>query len=247
MSAPELSVVIPFFNEEACCEDVLYNLAAVLDREKIDYELIPVDNGSLDRTGDLLDRLAQSHDRIRVVTLPANEGYGWGILSGFRHSTGVYTGYMDGDAQVSPESLIRIYTELKSSGADLCKATRITRMDGLRRVTISRMYNMLFRGLFLCRVKDVNAKPKIMRRVCIDHLNLVSKDWFIDAEIVLKAHNAKMRIHEVAIEFLPRNKGKSKVKLTTVWEFINNLLRYYFSSAKKTVAFSESRQESLHV
>jgi hypothetical protein len=59
-------------------------------------------------------------------------------------------------------------------------------------------------------------------------LGLKSKDWFIDAELVLKAHAAGMRIDEVEIEFLKRQDGTSKVRMTTIWEFIKNLWKYRF-------------------
>lgn len=246
MSSPELSVVIPFFNEEACCEEVLHRLTSALDDQAIDYELLPVNNGSTDRTGYLLDQFARSHPRIKVITVPRNEGYGWGIISGLKHSAGQYAGYMDGDAQVSPNALIQIFSELKSSGADLCKATRVTRLDGLKRNIISGIYNNLFRILFLCPVKDINAKPKIMRRASIETLELSAKDWFIDAELMLKSHACGMQIQEVAIEFLPRNKGRSKVRLLTILEFINNMARYFIYSRKRNTVISRSRPHSLH-
>lgn len=244
---PELSIVIPFYNEEACCIKVLSLLVTELDRQGVNYELLPVNNGSTDQTGTLLAKFSESHDRIKVVTVQNNEGYGWGILSGLRHSTGFYTGYMDGDAQISPESLLRIYSRLKTSGADVCKATRATRFDGWQRKSVSRIFNTLFRMLFLCPITDINAKPKIMRQSCLLSLNLDSKDWFIDAELMLKASARKLSIEEVEIEFLPRKEGSSKVRLSTMVEFTRNIVRYFLLSRKKGIAPSRSVPQSPHV
>lgn len=244
---PELSIVIPFYNEEACCVDVLRRIVIELDHHGVDYELLPVNNGSTDQTGTLLAHFSETHDRVKVVTVQHNEGYGWGILSGLRQGTGFYTGYMDGDGQISPESLLLIYARLKTSGADVCKATRATRFDGWKRKSVSRIFNVLFRMLFLCPITDVNAKPKLMRQSCAQELNLDSKDWFIDAELMLKAHAHKLSIEEVEIEFLPRREGSSKVRLSTIVEFTRNIVRYYLFSRKKGIAPSRSVRQSLHV
>ena len=246
-SVPELSIVIPFYNEETCCIEVLSRIVTELDHSGIDYELLPVNNGSTDQTGALLANFSRSYGRIRIVTVQHNEGYGWGILSGLKQCTGFYTGYMDGDAQIAPGSLLLVFARLKVSGADLCKATRATRFDGWKRKTVSRIYNTLFRILFLCPVTDINAKPKIMRQSCVRDLNLDSKDWFIDAELMLKAQANNLLIEEVEIEFLPRKQGASKVKLSTLFEFTRNIARYYFFGRKKGVAPSRSARQSLHV
>jgi glycosyltransferase involved in cell wall biosynthesis len=244
MSSPELSIIIPFYNEESCCEQVLQQLVKELDFHRIDYELLPVNNGSADQTARILDRCAQSHARIRVVTVPRNEGYGWGILSGLRESTGRYVGYVDGDMQIAPSEVVRVFQHLKANGADLCKGKRITRFDGFQRKLISKIYNGVFRILFACRVNDINAKPKILRRTSYQVLHLNSKDWFIDAELILKAHALGMRIEEVDIEFLSRKQGASKVRWSTVGEFIRNILLYRFSFGRQNVAPPQSERPS---
>lgn len=226
MASPEFSLVIPFYNEEQGCELVTRHLIEELDQHGIDYELIPVNNGSTDQTGAILDRLAGSHPKIKVVTVAQNQGYGWGIISGLARSTGQYIGYVDGDTQVPPRDVIQLFERAREKGVDLCKGKRIARFDGLTRKVISSAYNLLFRWLFHCPVGDVNAKPKILSRDCYSRLALQSKDWFIDAEIVIKAHALGMRIEEVTIEFLPREQGASKVHVNAIFEFLRNLMVY---------------------
>lgn len=228
MSEPDLSIIIPFYNEELCCEQVLQTLTAVLEQDVVVYEILAVDNGSTDQTGHILDRIAQSSPYIHVVKVARNEGYGWGIISGLNKSRGEYVGYIDGDTQIAPDEVIRVYQSVLANQADVGKGKRIERFDGLRRKIISKIYNVLFYIIFACPIHDINAKPKILRRTLYKQLGLKSKDWFIDAELILKAHAAGMRIDEVEIEFLKRQGGVSKVRMTTIWEFIKNLWRYRF-------------------
>lgn len=234
MVSPELSLIIPFFNEEGGCEFVTHHLMEELDHHGIDYELILVNNGSTDQTGTILAHLAGGHPRVQVVTVEQNQGYGWGILSGLARSTGQFVGYVDGDTQVPPREVVQLFEQARHGGVDLCKGMRLVRFDGPSRRVISFIYNWLFRWLFRCPVSDVNAKPKILSRDCYTRLELRSKDWFIDAEIVLKTHALGMRIQEVMVEFLPREQGTSKVRLDAIVEFLKNLLIYRLSTLNGT-------------
>lgn len=233
MPPPALSLVIPFYNEEEGCELVIQRLVEKLEYYQIDYELIPVNNGSTDQTEKIIDRCAQQHPRIKVVTVACNQGYGWGILSGLSQSTGRFVGYVDGDLQVPPDAVIRVFNCAREQDADIGKGTRVTRSDGLKRRIISTTYNIMFKVLFHCPVQDVNAKPKVMKRHCLSQLDLQSKDWFIDAELIIKAHAYGMRIAEVPIDFLPRKQGASKIRMGAIFEFIRNLLVYRLTSGKR--------------
>jgi glycosyltransferase involved in cell wall biosynthesis len=226
MSRPELSIVIPFYNEEACCEQVLHRLILELDQNGIDYQLLPVNNGSSDRTGEILDRCARDCPRLKVVTIHQNRGYGWGVISGLRQGEGEYLGYVDGDTQIPSSEVVRVFRHMVERNADIGKATRQQRLDGIKRKAISSVYNTFFKLLFACSVRDINAKPKILRRDCFHALDLQSMDWFIDAEIILKAQTRAMRVEEIEISFLPRREGVSKFRWSTVWEFVINILRY---------------------
>lgn len=242
MAAPEFSLVVPFYNEEDGCELVTRHLLDALDEHGVDYELIPVNNGSTDQTGAILDRLARSHPRLKVVTVDRNQGYGWGILSGLARSTGQFVGYVDGDTQVPPRTVVSLFEQAKAEGADVCKGRRLVRSDGLRRRVISSVYNRLFQWLFRCPVDDVNAKPKILSRDCYARLDLRSKDWFIDAEIVIKAHALGLRIGEMTIQFLPRQQGASKVHLDAIFEFLRNLVVYRWTSVNGRQKFSQTQE-----
>ena len=105
------------------------------------------------------------------------------------------------------------------------KAIRKNRThDGLKRIIISKMYNLFFEIFFHTGVKDINASPKILKRGIYEKLAIESDDWFIDAEIVIKTARIGGKIGEMEIEYLPRLKGKSKVKMIHIYQFFKNML-----------------------
>lgn len=135
---------------------------------------------------------------------------------------------MCGDGQIAPRDVLRVYRQFVEDDLDLCKVVRVERHDGFQRRLMSRCYNFLFRLLFPVGSRDINGTPKLMRRQCYQQLNLVSKDWFIDAEIMIKASKNAYRIGHVDVSFMPRTGGGSNVRLTTSLEFIRNMLRHRF-------------------
>ena len=223
---PDYSIVIPLYNEEACVErSVLEVIHALEEPFAGRYELILVINGSTDRTGDLCQALAARFTHIKLVCTARNLGYGGGILRGMAEAQGRFCGFMCGDGQVPGEALVRVMRKIAQGPYDLVKVRRISRGDGVARQVQSTVYNMLFRALFRIPCRDINAMPKLLRMDVYQQLALESTDWFIDAEIMIKAHHAGLRIHELPTTYLRRVGGSSVVRLSTVFEFLGNARR----------------------
>ncbi len=224
-----LSLVVPFYNEGKNIEKVVSGLNRNFEGESIDYKLILVNNGSGDNSPTILESLSKENpDKIKVVHVKVNQGFGWGIISGLRQANGDYIGYMCGDGQTKPEDVVKTYRWVEQGDCDLAKVKRISRGDGLWRRIISFVFNRLFWIMFRVHSLDINGTPKIFNRSWLDKLHLASKDWFIDAEVMIKSRHLGMRIGEVPTEFLPREEGKSHVALATSLEFVKNMLSYRF-------------------
>ncbi|HCM38273.1 MAG: Glycosyl transferase, family 2 [Candidatus Gottesmanbacteria bacterium GW2011_GWB1_43_11] len=230
------SLVIPFYNEEACVIDVVTGLVKAARQAKITLQFILVNNGSRDRTGFLIRKLTQKYNNIRAITVLKNRGYGHGIRQGLVQAKTPYVGYMCGDGQIDPQDLVKLIREIRRHPKlDLVKVWRKTRYDGLKRKVISQIYNQLFRSLFQIQIRDVNGTPKIFKRALFEKLDLTADDWFIDAELMLKASTGNYLVKEIPIRFFRRQSGNSYVKGVTLWEFLRNLLWYRI----KTLIYNE--------
>ncbi len=86
------------------------------------------------------------------------------------------------------------------------------------------MKHLLFKLMFGLRSRDLNATPKVFTREFMEASRLRSKDWFIDAEMVIKAERMGLAVGEMEIEYLPRLKGKSTVRLRHIFEFLRNMV-----------------------
>ena len=226
---PELSIVIPFYNEEDNARNVITCLEQVL--RKVDYEIVAVDNGSFDMTGEILRSIKSR--RLKIVKVEKNVGFGFGVISGLKAAKGAYVGYMWGDNQISPSVVLDVFKKLKEEGMDLCKIKRMARDYSFFRKLESGFYNRLFMRILFGKItNDVNGSPKIMKRGIYERLRLESKDWFIDTEVMVKCKCLNARVGEVSAVYAKRRVGKSKVKFYIAMEFLKNMLKFRFGSLR---------------
>ncbi len=222
-----LGLVLPLYDEEALVQGVVADIVAVLQAADISSQLVLVNNGSRDKTGEIIDGLA-TQPNIVAVHLDKNAGYGGGILAGLDalRASGLpeVVGWCWGDGQVPPDVLAPLYRACQK-GAPLAKAVRSERHDGAWRKLVTTGYTMTMRGLG-CTVPDVNGCPKLLRREALTALTPQSRDWFLDAEVVLAAQSRGWQIAHHPTVMRPRKGGKSKVHLNTMVEFAWNLLRW---------------------
>jgi glycosyltransferase involved in cell wall biosynthesis len=230
---PDLSLVMPCYNEEAVIGYTIPKLVGAFEKAGHRLQLVAVDNGSWDRTGELIKALAAQHPSVVHHRVDKNEGYGNGVLNGLPLCTADWVGIIPADGQVDAEDVVRLYETVAAiNGPVLAKVRRRFRMDGLLRKAVSTSYNLFVRILWprLGSI-DVNGSPKILPRDVILGMGLTSKGWLLDPEIMIKAHCLGVRILELNVFARMRGSGLSHVRLGTCWEFFLNLLRFRFSSA----------------
>lgn len=222
-----ISLVLLFYNEEENVVWVVEDLRKALDQAGFDFNLILVDNGSQDRTPDLIEELVDEDPRLKRVTVTENLGFGWGVITGLAAAQSSWVGYMGGDGQVDPEDVIKLLN-LRQSGYDLIKVRRTLRQDGFLRAWISNVYVMMVCLVFGIPFYDVNATPRIFRKKWLDKFQLSSLDWFLDAELLVKSHLLGLTVREVPIIFQKREGGSSNVNLGTIFEFLKNIAKFRF-------------------
>jgi glycosyltransferase involved in cell wall biosynthesis len=229
-ASPELSVVVLCYRAEEDAPDVVLRLLASLEADGSEFEVVLVANawaGSDDSTPEVAAALAKRSPRIRVVSLDKQGGMGWDMLSGLAAARGRYVVVIDGDGQVPVEYAVDVFRMLAGGAAEIVKGRRHGRQDGVVRTVLSFAYNTLFRLVFGTRgLWDVNGRPKGFTRSALDRLDLAATDWFIDAEIVLKARRLGIDVAEIPTDFLALSTRPSFVGPATVWEFLVNMVRW---------------------
>lgn len=227
----DLSLVMPCFNEEEVVGYTIPQLLDAFERDDHRLQLVAVDNGSADRTGEILGELAARHPGLTPHRVEVNEGYGNGILEGLSLCTADWAGMIPADGQVDAEDVVRLFEALRATdGNVLGKVRRRFRMDGIARKVVSVSYNGIVRLLWpRLGSWDVNGNPKIFPRRILPTLDLGSKGWLLDPELMVKAHYMGLRVIELNVFARMRGGGLSHVRAATCWEFFRKLLALRFS------------------
>ena len=195
----------------------------------VPFELILVANyneGADDTTPRVVKDFAVTHEHVRHIADVKQGAMGWDMRSGFATARGDYLIVIDGDAQNPVEDLVKMYHEMKSTGAQVMKGRRIARFDGPYRRLVSWTYNTMFKVLFGTHgLWDINGKPKGLTRGAYEQLELRSDDWFIDAEIMITARRLGLSIAEMPVVFRRNDDRASFVRVSAIWEFLANMVR----------------------
>lgn len=234
------SLILPVQNQEKIIVPVVKSIIKVLKPQFADFEIIIVENGSTDKTYQVLKKLHKLYSFIKVKT--SKKGYGSAVLTGLNTAKGKYVSYMPSDGQLSPNLIPKLLELIQNSKYDLVKIRRITRESMIRNVR-SEIFNFLSRLLFKISVSDINGSPRVFLRKWLPTLNLQYVDSFIDTEMAIKAFYLNWKIKEIPAKTLQRLGGKSTVNLDTVIEFIRNLVVYRFDK-RLTAWISKNSQLS---
>jgi len=226
---PYLSIIIPAYNEEKSLGSTIHNIVDIFDKSNVSYELIIVDNGSTDNSASIICRLIKEMPKIRSIKVYPNIGYGNGVLHGLRIAKGCILSFIPADGQIRAKDVLKICLKVQGSDIDVCKGVRIVRNDNFTRKFISFVYNSAFKLMFNCPYRDINSPPKVFKRSFYEAANLKSKDWFLDAEIMLKAYWNKYKVEEVPVIFLSRKSGWSKVHFVAILEFFKNMTYWFLA------------------
>ncbi|MBU0512260.1 MAG: glycosyltransferase family 2 protein [Chloroflexi bacterium] len=202
-----LSIVIPAYNEEANIRTTVAEVEAVARGLDIDYEIILVNDGSRDRTGEIGRELAAYIHNFRLVEHYPNRGYGGALKAGFTMARNEWISFVPGDGQFDFGE-IRLLTDCLPDGDIVC-GYRADRQDPFMRKVNAFGWNMLVRLLFGYLTRDIDCGFKLFRRDVLAHMILESDGALIDTEFLSSARAQGLRIAEVPVTHLPRMAGES--------------------------------------
>ena len=249
-----LSLCLPAYNEEENIEDTVLSACAILPQFVQDFEVVVVDDGSQDKTSDIVCRLAEKDLRVRLERHERNGGYGAAVTTGLRAARGDLVMFTDSDGQFNMLDLAQLLTRVERH--DMVVGYRYPRADRWFRKFNAWSWNQLIQLTLGISVTDLDCAFKLFRREVVDRLNLTSTGACISAEIMVQCVRGGVHYAEVPVRHFPRYHGEStganlKVilrafrELPTLWRYRRNTKPLLATELPSVATASTTPTESL--
>jgi glycosyltransferase involved in cell wall biosynthesis len=216
---PQVSVVIPVFDEESNVAPLVEELMPVVAALGVEHEVIIVNDGSRDRTHEALVALRAKHAALRYLRLAKNTGQTAGFDAGFRAARGELVVTMDGDLQIDPADIPRLLTRMRQGDVDFVFGRRMKRKDGFLKSASTKIANSVRNWLTGEDIVDTGCPLKVMRREVVDRIPFYKG---MHRFFITLAHIEGFRTAEVPVAHRPRRSGSSKYG---VWNRVFRALR----------------------
>jgi glycosyltransferase involved in cell wall biosynthesis len=208
----EISVVLPAYNEEDNIKKAILDIDSFLKKYFRTYEIIIVNNGSHDKTQEIVSSLIKKNKKIKLVRLKTNNGYGSGLRSGFAKAKYQYIFYTDADNQFDIRELSAFKPLIGKY--DIICGYRRNRQDPRMRILTANVYNTIINILFRLNVRDIDCSFKLYRKEVFDAISLKSNTGLIDAEILIKAKKSGFTFApQLPVTHYPRTLGSSSYNM----------------------------------
>jgi len=227
----KFSVIMPAHNEAGQIARSVKKLALKLEEEKIDYELVVVNDNSTDRTGDIVRKMKNEHPAIRLITRTAKPGFGRAIKEGLENYTGDAVVIVMADSSDDPEDVVRYFRKIEEGyqcvfGSRFIFGSKVTDYPALK-LFINRLANYFIKLLFWIPENDITNAFKAYRREVIQAIKPIESENFnITVELPLKAISKGFSRVVIPINWYGRESGVSKLK-------IRESMKHYFSTVMK--------------
>ena len=234
---PALSIVVPFYNEEESLEQVCREIISVTSTSlETSWELIMVNDGSVDRTPLLMDAMVREFPCCRAIHLTSNSGQSAALEAGFSGARGEFIATLDGDGQNDPADLPALVEKRAQLNVDMLCGIRVQRADTLIRRVSSRLANGLRSRLLKDHISDVGCSLRVFRRACLHRIQFFrNAHRFFPALMIMAGYT----VAEIPVSHRPRLQGASKygqginsrlwvgiADLAGVWWLQKRALRY---------------------
>ncbi len=202
-----LSVVIPAYNEEANLARCLTSVSAVLKRLKLESEIIVVNDGSSDKTGEIAKSFLKKIPGLKIVTNNPNRGYGGSLKAGFLAARKDFIVMTHADNQLDFSEVDKFLDLQSQTGADIVSGVRAGGGDAFYRTFLRWGWNTLVRALFGYLASDIDCGFKLFRRQILDRVNLPSDGAMIDTQLLAGSRARNLKVVEIPIRHYPRTAG----------------------------------------
>lgn len=207
-----LSVCAPAYNEEAGIAQVVEQWDQLLGNAGISYEIVITNDGSTDRTGEVLAELQKRLTTLVIMNNPTNAGYGKALSDAIAASRGECLITIDSDGQFDLADGLKLFQHLQANGYDVVAGYRVQKKDKLLRVVGDRVLNRIIRLGFGVAYRDTNCALRAMRGELLRKISIEGRGYPVPSEILLKLHALGARIVEIPVRHYERETGVSKLK-----------------------------------
>jgi len=223
----DLSIIIPTYNEKENIQILIKKIQEEFKKNKINGEVIVVDDGSPDGTGEILEKLKEDYPFLKVIHRRGKLGLSSAVLEGFSIAKGNILGVMDADLSHPPEKIPEMFKIINNNEADFVIGSRYVnggKIDGwgIKRKIMSKGATLLAR--VFTSVKDPMTGFFMIKKECIKNKQLNPKGFKILLELIIKLDYNKIK--EIPITFINRTKGKSKANFKEIFSYLKNLVGY---------------------
>ncbi|HEX9163451.1 MAG TPA: glycosyltransferase family 2 protein [Thermoanaerobaculia bacterium] len=201
---PDLSVVFPVFNEEENVPLLLEEIARALDGKGWTYEIVAVDDGSRDRSVEVLRSLKSKYPTLRIIAFEKNSGQTAALDAGWRAARGRFVVSLDADLQNDPADIPKMMQQLERNGADMIIGVRVNRKDTWSRRMQSRIGNGVRNWITGDHITDTGCSLKLARREAIEPVRLFTGMHRFLPTLV---RQAGFKVIEMPVNHRPRKYG----------------------------------------
>ena len=225
----ELSVFFPAYNEEKNIEKTVLEARRVLEETATRWEMLIVNDGSSDRTGEIADKLAKKDDRIRVITHSPNRGYGASLKSGLYGSKYAWIAFTDSDGQFDFGEITKLIETQEKSDADLVIGYYLKRQVPLYRKLNTFVWEMVVNLLFGLRVRDIDCGFKLISKKVVDNIPKLESERgaFISSEFLIKAKKSGFKIVEIGVHHYPATRPGTGANLNVIIKSFTDLFKLW--------------------
>jgi dolichol-phosphate mannosyltransferase len=215
---PALSVIIPCYNEESCISETIKNIISEMYSEKINFEILCINNNSSDKTEKILFDFSNSNPKVRYLNTDEEVGYGIAVKRGLESFAGQSAVIVMADGSENPSEIVGLYRKL-AEGYDCAFGDRFSDKDKLInypkfKYILNRVGNRAIAWSVNSNFTDLTYGFKCFRREVLQSVGpLIARDFNINLELFLKVHYAQASIAKVNTSWKERSTGVSKFKL----------------------------------
>ena len=231
----KISILVPAYNEEMRIPEFLKDLLKFAKNNMESYEIIVINDGSLDKTKETVLKLIANYNQTRLISYDDNMGKGHAVLQGVLNAKGKFILFIDADGSIRPPEILKMYRIFQKFhfdiivGSRILKSSNITESQPLSRRLLSKIFNLCSNLLFRININDLlcgfkGFSREVAKKIFID---LKAYRWEFDVEILYRARKNGFKVFELPIEW--RHEEGSKMKLLDPFLIFLNLFKLRLS------------------